>query len=72
MHRFVLLVEQILDAHAQTRKRGAQVMSNRANETAQIIRGIEQGLYPTTTDVNQCPRCAFYFCCPSLPPTTLS
>ena len=50
----------------------ANVMANRASETAQIISGIEQGLYPTTTDVNQCPRCAFYFCCPSLPLATLS
>jgi hypothetical protein len=48
-----------------------QVMANRAAETAQIIGGIEQGVYPTTTDTNQCPRCAFYFCCPALPPATL-
>jgi hypothetical protein len=34
-----------------------------------IATAIAAGQFPVTTDVDQCPRCPFFFLCPAIPGT---
>ena len=44
-----------------------KALENRLAKVCEIAQNIATGKFPVTTNVDQCPRCPFFFLCPAVP-----